>query len=118
MPTTTAIHPAIPMSSEPLDLDTILRVARGGVAVELSRDPEFRRRLELSRETLMRKLQEGEVIYGVNTGFGGNARFVIPREELAHHQQNLLEFLCCGVGEPLPEAAVRAVHALIENGRA
>lgn len=30
-----------------------------------------------------------DVIYGVNTGYGGNANLVIPEEEVAHHQANL-----------------------------
>ena len=58
------------------------------------------------------------MVYGVNTGFGGNARYVIPSEELAHHQQNLLEFLSCGVGEALPEEAVRAAILLRANALA
>ena len=43
---------------------------------------------------------------------------MIPQEELAHHQQNLLEFLSCGVGEALPEAAVRAAILLRANALA
>ena len=43
---------------------------------------------------------------------------MIPDDELAHHQQNLLEFLSCGVGEPLPEDAVRAAILLRANALA
>jgi phenylalanine ammonia-lyase len=100
------------LSERDLTLNDIISVARQGQEVALSDEPAFRRAIERGRETLERKLAAGEVIYGVNTGYGGNARFAIPAEELAHHQANLLEFLCCGVGEPLPAQVVRAAILL------
>jgi len=108
----------VSISTENLTLDDIIAVARGGQKVELSPDAGFRKRIEQSRETLLRKLAAGEAIYGVNTGYGGNACYVIPGEEMAHHQQNLIEFMACGVGEPLPEEAVRAAILLRANALA
>lgn len=104
--------PAVVLSERDLSLGEIVAVACHDRRVELSSDPALRRAIERGRETLERKLAAGEVIYGVNTGFGGNARFVIPMEEVAHHQDNLLEFLSCGVGEPLAREAVRAAILL------
>ena len=103
---------AVSISQDHLTLDGIVAVACHWAKVALSPDPDFRNRIVMGREALEKKLAAGEVVYGVNTGFGGNARYVIPQEELAHHQQNLLEFLSCGVGEALPEAAVRAAILL------
>jgi phenylalanine ammonia-lyase len=102
------VAPAVTLSSQDLSLDEIMLVARGGQRVTLSSDPLVTRMIERSRETLERKLAQGELIYGVNTGFGGNVRYVIPTDEMAHHQDNLLEFMCCGVGEPHPKDVVRA----------
>jgi phenylalanine ammonia-lyase len=118
MATVTSSSATVRLSLDELSLRDILAVARYRQAVSLSADPAFRRRIEKGRETLERKLALGEVVYGVNTGFGGNARFVIPDDELAHHQQNLLEFLSCGVGDPLPEEAVRAAMLLRANALA
>ena len=109
---------AVCISQNYLSLDEIIAVARHGQIVALSADEEFRRRISRSREALERKLAAGEVVYGVNTGFGGNARYVIPSDELAHHQRNLLEFLACGIGEPLPEETVRAAILLRANALA
>jgi histidine ammonia-lyase len=111
MPTLSSL-PGLVLSESDLSLNDIVAVARHHRLVSLSDSPGFRRSIERGRATLEIKLAGGEVIYGVNTGFGGNARFVIPNEELARHQRNLLEFLCCGVGEPLPEEAVRAAMLL------
>lgn len=101
-----------------LALHDIVGIARLHRPVGLSRDAEFRERIRRGRETLERKLRGGEVIYGVNTGFGGNVRFVIPDRELTHHQRNLLEYHCCGVGDPLPAEVVRAAILLRANALA
>src|SRR5262249_15058293 len=57
-------------------------------------------------------------IYGVNTGYGSNSKYVIPDADLAAHQHNLLQFICCGVGEPFPEPVVRAAILLRANALA
>src|SRR5262245_16490004 len=88
------------LSSADLRLDTIVAIARDHQPVILSEDPDFRRTLRRGPDVLKQKLRDGEVIYGVNTGFGGNVRFVIPGDQLERHQRNLLEYHCCGVGEP------------------
>ena len=106
------------LSLENLTLDQIISVTRRGEQVALSRDRAFRENLQRSRQTLENKLAQGEIVYGVNTGFGGNARCLIPDNELAHHQQNLVEYLCCGVGEPLPQDAVRGAILLRANALA
>lgn len=98
----------VTLSSRDLSLNQIMAVARAGERVTLSSDPLVISSIERSRETLEQKLAQGELIYGVNTGFGGNVRYVIPADEMIHHQDNLLEFMCCGVGEPLPKDMVRA----------
>src|ERR1043165_1537634 len=108
MATISGTRPGVSISSRELSLSDIISVACGRRPVRLSEDEDFRRTIERGRETLEPKLAAGEVIYGVNTGFGGNARYVIPDDEVAHHQRNLLEFLSCGVGEPLREDAGRA----------
>ncbi|MEX2260799.1 MAG: aromatic amino acid ammonia-lyase [Bryobacteraceae bacterium] len=118
MATLTASSAELLLSEHFLTLDEIVSVACRNQTVHLTPDSAFREQLEHSRQVLARRLEEGEVVYGVNTGYGGNARFVIPNEELAHHQRNLLEFLCCGVGEPLPAAVVRAAILLRANALA
>ena len=104
--------PTTTISAEGLHLDDILAIMRGHRPVALSADPKFRANLRRGQEVLQRKLHGGEVIYGVNTGFGGNVKFLIPDTELQHHQRNLIEYHCCGVGEPFPEEVVRGEAAL------
>src|SRR5262249_34917520 len=101
-----------------LTLDDIVAISRHRQPVSLSTDEAFRANLRRGREALASKIRNGEVIYGVNTGFGGNVKFVIPDQEIEHHQRNLVEYHCCGVGEPLPEEIVRAAILLRANALA
>jgi hypothetical protein len=67
-------------------------VARNKVRVAL--DASIHERALASRETLDRMLERNEVIYGVNIGFGGNVKFLIPPSAIAVHQQGMLRLLC------------------------
>jgi len=106
------------ISDEPLALDQILAVARHHQPATLSDDPAFRAHLERGPALLREALERGDIIYGVNTGFGGNVRLIIPDSEVRHHQENLLQFLSCGVGDPLPPEVVRAAMLLRANALA
>jgi len=114
----TAASATVEISTEQLTLSEIVTVARQGRQVRLAEGEEFRARLARGPAAIERALERGEVIYGVNTGFGANARFIIPNSELEHHQENLLDFLHCGAGDPLPEDVVRAAILLRANALA
>ena len=105
----------IEISGENLSIDHVAAVTREKVRVELSQDPEVRQRIISSRRILEEKLEHGEILYGVNTGFGGNVRFLIPSNELAHHQENLFQYMVCGTGPSLPVDTVRAAILLRAN---
>ena len=117
MPAATLTTP-IEIAAESLTLDQILAVARHGQPACLTHDPAARDRLERGPAAVRRLLERGEIIYGVNTGFGGNVKLIIPDAELRHHQENLLDVLTCGVGDPLPVEVVRAAILLRANALA
>jgi phenylalanine ammonia-lyase len=108
----------VKISGDGLTLSKVASVARQGSRVELASDPVVANKILSSRQLLERKLAAGEVIYGVNTGFGGNVRFLIPDKDLSFHQKNLFRSLSCGVGQPLPADAVRAAMLLRANALA
>ncbi len=96
-----------------LSIADVEMVARGGARVVL--DPGARERVAATRRTVERILASGEVAYGINTGFGRLADVRIPAPELDHLQLNLLRSHACGVGQPLPDAVVRAMLLLRAN---
>ena len=96
-----------------LTLEQVEAVARRDARVSLA--PAARDRMAITREKIEARVAAGEVIYGVNTGFGRLADVHIPAEQLAQLQKNLLRSHACGVGEPFPEDVVRAMLLLRAN---
>lgn len=84
-----------------------LRGARVRVATTaLERVARLRGRLE-------ERMARGDVIYGVNTGFGSLSRERISAEQLGELQRNLVRSHAAGVGAALPEGVVRGMMLLL-----
>src|SRR5258708_5342719 len=96
-----------------LTLDSFRRVVHGHLPCELSR--AARTRVRRGREAMERALAGGEVVYGVNPGFGELAQVRIEPDRLVQLQRRLLLSHAAGVGEPLPDAAVRGMLLLRAN---
>jgi len=69
---------------------------------------EAQRRVERSRAIVDDIVSQGKVVYGITTGFGAFKDRVIPAEDLAQLQVNLILSQCVGVGPGLPAEVVRA----------
>ncbi len=65
------------------------------------------RRVRESRAAIEGRLASGDVIYGVNTGFGKLCTQRISEPELAKLQENLILSHAVGVGPPAPPSIVR-----------
>ncbi|MEW6130931.1 MAG: histidine ammonia-lyase [Acidobacteriota bacterium] len=71
--------------------------------------PSARPRIDRARKFVEDIVSRGDVVYGINTGFGKLADVSIPADKLRELQINLVRSHCCGVGEPLSERIVRAM---------
>lgn len=89
-----------------LTLEQTAEVA-GGLDVSLA--SAARGRILRARQFVEEIIARGEVVYGINTGFGALADVTIPPDRLRDLQINLVRSHSCGVGEPLTERAVRAM---------
>jgi histidine ammonia-lyase len=105
---------ALELDGTRLRLEDIERVARGDV-VEIRLADRARAAMAASREVVEQAVAGGRVVYGLTTGFGALAEVVIPPERIAELQENLVRSHASGVGEPLPEAEVRAIMLLRAN---
>lgn len=74
--------------------------------------PDVRERVSSSRAFVDELVADGEVVYGVTTGFGKFATTSIPPEDVVALQRKLLRSHAVGVGEPLPPELVRAMLLL------
>ena len=94
------------VSSSPVDLNTLEKIVSGDVRLELSR--ESMDRINTCRKYLDEKMRvPGELIYGVNTGFGALHNVAIGDRELEQLQKNLVMSHACGVGDQVPKEIVR-----------
>src|SRR3546814_13000335 len=97
-----------------LTLAHLRRLYRTRPALEL--DPASRAAIADSAATVARVIASGEVVYGVNTGFGKLAQTTIPTDRLAELQRELVRSHCAGVGDPPADHVVFLVLALTAHG--
>ena len=64
-----------------------------------------------AQATVQGILASGDVVYGINTGFGKLAQTIIPPNRLAELQRNLVLSHSVGTGDPLAAGVVRLVLA-------
>lgn len=78
---------------------------RAPVSAELT--AEAWRQVGNARRCVDQLIEDGQVIYGINTGFGLLANTQIEAGELVKLQQNLVMSHAAGVGDALPPSVVR-----------
>jgi len=98
---------AVLLGGDRLTARDVADVAERGRSVRL--DEGVRARVDRGRALVDRAIDEGRVVYGIDTGFGDLAQVAIPADDLAALQLNLIRSHASGAGEPLDEAAVRAI---------
>jgi histidine ammonia-lyase len=92
-----------------VDLAMLRRVQAGGV--RLSLDPSVRDGMARAQAVVQDIVNNDQVVYGINTGFGKLASTRIANDHLAELQRNLVLSHCVGTGEPLAAPVVRLVLA-------
>ncbi len=107
----------IAVDGRTLTLEAVGRVA-GGRSASLWLPDDARERVARARRVVEDAMGEGRRIYGVTTGFGRLADVLIPHEEQAALQRNLVRSHASGLGDPLPRDEVRALMLLRANALA
>jgi histidine ammonia-lyase len=92
-----------------VDLATLRAIYQGELALSL--DAAACEVIERAQRTIADILATGEVVYGINTGFGKLANTRIPVKRLAELQRNLVLSHSVGTGTPLEDNVVRLVMA-------
>ena len=98
------------VTGEALAFEDLVAVARGAARAELG--PGVEQRMERSRAIVAHAAQHGTVMYGVTTGFGALADTHVGSGDLERMQLALVRSHSAGVGEPLPDDAVRGLLLL------
>ena len=98
-----------------LALDDVAPVLRGeDLRVDLA--ATARADVRAAREMVERHVAQGDVVYGLTTGFGKLKNVAIAPEQLEGLQRNLVLSHCTAVGAPLSKGEVRAAQIFRMNG--
>ncbi len=88
-----------------LTIEDIVKVARHNEKVELH--PEALERIKKCRTMLEKKIENHEIMYGVNTGIGEFSEVVLNDDQVKDFQKYLIYNHAAGIGEPMPLEYVR-----------
>ena len=103
---------ALQIAGEGLRVDDVVSVAKGR---RVALAPAALPRIERARRAVDKLVQEGQIAYGITTGFGHFKDKIIPPEETRQLQVNLVRSHAVGVGAEIDEEAVRAMLLVRAN---
>ncbi len=97
---------AIKITGKNLTIEDVYRVAYHQEQVKL--DPAALERIQRCRRFIERKIEDREIMYGVNTGIGELCNVILNEEQIQQFQKYLIYNHSAGIGEPVPIPEVRA----------
>lgn len=101
------------ISGEGLFLDAFLGLLGEGPKIKVS--GRAQEKCLQSRRYIENRIGQGEVIYGVNTGFGSFSSVRISDSQIEELQRNLIRSHSAGVGEPFSPRQTRGMMVLRAN---
>ena len=96
---------AIILNGSGLTIEKLVQIARFGEKVELC--PDALNRIVKCRALLEKKIENHEIMYGVNTGIGEFSEIVLNDEQIKDFQKYLIYNHSAGIGDPAPIEYVR-----------
>ncbi len=97
----------------PLSFSDIIKAINGNYSLALSES--IREKVRNTRNFLEEKISSGEIMYGVNTGFGKLANTRIPNDEIIELQINLIRSHSAGQGKEIPPSISKLAMLLLLN---
>lgn len=76
---------------------------------------EATKKIKSSRDYIENRIRNGEVMYGVNTGFGAFSSVRISDDQIEQLQKNLIRSHSVGIGEPFSKMQSKAMMILRAN---
>jgi histidine ammonia-lyase len=101
------------ISGQHLTQDDVVAVAHGRVAVQL--DPTALPKIERARTAVDKLVADGQIAYGITTGFGRFKDKLITPDQTTELQRNLVRSHAVGVGPLLDVPTVRAMLLVRAN---
>jgi len=96
----------VTLTGSNLTIEKVVQIARFGEQVALA--PAAVERIVHCRGFLERRIDAGEIMYGVNTGIGEFSEVVLTDDQVKQFQKYLIYNHAAGIGDPAPIEHVRA----------
>jgi histidine ammonia-lyase len=106
----------VALTGRSLTLEEVLRVARGGEAVELA--PEALEQMGRARAVVESALERGEEVYGLTTGVASRKRAKVDADDVGAFNRLMIQSHRVGQGPAAPPDVVRAALVRLVNGLA
>ena len=105
------------INGQNITLESLYEVAHNP-AIKVQLSPEGYAEMKKSRDYIEGRISSGEVMYGVNTGFGAFSSVRISDSEIEQLQRNLIRSHSMGIGAPFTKTETRAMMVLRANALA
>ena len=100
---------SIELGNTQLTTEKLVQIAR--FLEEVTLHPDAIDRIKTCRIMLEKKIQAGEIMYGVNTGIGEFSEVVLDDDQIQDFQKYLIYNHAAGIGDPAPIEYVRGAMA-------
>jgi histidine ammonia-lyase len=101
------------IDGESLNIKDLVNIAANADKVSIS--ALGKEKIDRSNKRLLKILDGGKPVYGLNTGFGIFANKIISKNENEELNRNLIISHAVGTGDPLPQEIVRAAMLIRAN---
>ncbi|MCB0420050.1 MAG: histidine ammonia-lyase [Bdellovibrionales bacterium] len=106
------------LDGQSVDCEQVWQVAYRKSPVRVVLAESAREKMQESKDYIQGRLDSGEVMYGVNTGFGAFSSVKISDKDIEELQRNLIRSHSVGIGEPFSIPETRAIMFLRANALA
>ena len=106
----------IVLDGNSLTIEQVISVSNFNTKVRLSNSSIST--IKDSRNLVENIISSGEVVYGINTGFGALSNVTIPTDKLEDLQSNLIRSHACGIGEKMDPNSVLMMMIVRANSLA
>ena len=104
--------PTVTFSQSQLSIEDINNIAESKVSVALSENTDFLNFIQRGADFVSKIVTDGNLIYGINTGFGDSCDVVISELLVMELPRHLYTYHGCGLGQNFSCAQTRAIMAV------
>jgi len=109
-------HKKMKLGKQLLNFEDIFEAVDRKINFEI--DLQALKNLKKKRNKIEKLIEEGKIMYGINTGFGALRTKSIARSDLSKLQKNLILSHSVGIGKPIPQEIVKIIMILMINSLA